>query len=754
VGLLPGLVLAFAVPGKGGEDARIEYARQRLADVPAAAQVTLRVDPSLGHPEGFSIQSGRAAATIRGGGPAGVLYGVQEWMPALVDRKTMSIAEYADRMAGGEKVAGRMTPDRVADLLAEIGPLLRHSIVGPVLPLAEIQRFCEARVPRVGTYSSTAEWEAAAKGLRQGVLDRVVFHGQAAAWRKTPGRVEWLETIPGGPGYRIKKLRYEALPGMFIPALLYEPEKLAGRVPVVMNVNGHVGQPGKAVPYKQVRCINLAKRGMLALNVEWIGMGQLDAPGFQHGCMNQLDLCGTSGLAPFYLALERGLDVLGSLDHADSSRVAVAGLSGGGWQTILIGALDPRVALANPVAGYSSARTRTLHLKDLGDSEQAPCDLATLADYTHLTAMRAPRPTLLTYNAKDDCCFESGYALEPLTSAARPIFRLYHKESSLREHVNQEPGTHNFDLDNRQAFYRMVGDFFYPGDKGFDPQEIPSDKEVKSFEELKVPLGRNEDFNTLARALARDLPRDAVLPVEPDRAKAWRRERRAALGRLVRAADYPLQAIEAGSQTRGDLNATFWKFPLGGAWTVPAVELSRGEPKQTAIFTADGGRGSASSEVLRLLAGGYRVLAVDPLNLGESALDQPSFRERFLLLVASVGERPLGIQASQLAAIARWARERYKEPLALVSSGPRSSIAALVAASLEERAIDEVQLQGSLGSLKEILEANWTYAQAPELFCFGLLERFDVKQLAALVAPRPVKFLLSIGPGSGRRTAR
>jgi hypothetical protein len=28
--------------------------------------------------------------------------------------------------------------------------------------------------------------------------------------------------------------------------------------------------------------------------------------------------------------------------------------------------------------------------------------------------------------------------------------------------------------------------------------------------------------------------------------------------------------------------------------------------------------------------------------------------------------------------------------------------------------------------------------QSPELFCFGLLERFDVKQIASLVAPRPV----------------
>ena len=80
------------------------------------------------------------------------------------------------------------------------------------------------------------------------------------------------------------------------------------------------------------------------------------------------------------------------------------------WQTIFISSLDTRVTLTNPVAGYSSFRTRIKHFKDLGDSEQTPCDLARYADYTHLTAMMAPRPTLLTFNAKDECCFEAGYA--------------------------------------------------------------------------------------------------------------------------------------------------------------------------------------------------------------------------------------------------------------------------------------------------------------------------------------------------------
>ena len=105
--------------------------------------------------------------------------------------------------------------------------------------------------------------------------------------------------------------------------------------------------------------------------------------------MNQLDLCGVSGIAVHFLAQQRGLDLLLSHPHADTSRVAVSGLSGGGWQTIFFSSLDTRVTLCNPVAGYSSFRTRARHITDLGDSEQTPNDLATVVDYTHLTAMLA-----------------------------------------------------------------------------------------------------------------------------------------------------------------------------------------------------------------------------------------------------------------------------------------------------------------------------------------------------------------------------
>jgi hypothetical protein len=466
--------------------------------------------------------------------------------------------------------------------------------------------------------------------------------------------------------------------------------------------------------------------------------------------MNQLDLCGTSGLAPFYLAMSRALDVLLALPGADRERVSVSGLSGGGWQTIFISSLDPRVTLANPVAGYSSFRVRIRdHFKDLGDSEQTPCDLATVADYTHLTALRAPRPTLLTYNAKDDCCFEAGYALPPLLDAARPVFKLYGREKALRSHVNHDPGTHNYEKDNRQAFYRILGNFFFADDARYSADEIPSDKEVKTKEELEVELpASNADFNTLARSLAKDLPRSPALPADKEGAGRWQAALRDKVRQVVMANDFRVEATRAGGSEKDGLKATFWKLRLGGAWTVPVVELVRGEPKATVVLLNDAGRKADPVNAERLLAAGNRVLAVDLFYFGEARLPVKDFL--FALLLSAVGDRPLGLQASQLAAVARWAAAEYRGgQVTVVAVGPRLSTVALVAAALEEKAVGGLELHGALGSLKEVIEQSRSVDQVPEMFCFGLLEAADVKQLAALVAPRPLRL-----PGAGARAKK
>ena len=619
-----------------------------------------------------------------------------------------------------------------------VAEALGRRIIGPDLSLAEMRIFAEERVPRMPDVSAAADWGRRADKIRADTLSQVVFRGEAARWREAPTRVEWLATIDGGPGYRIKKLRYEAVPGFWVPALLYEPEKLEGKVPAVLNFDGH-DPDGMFADYKQVRCINLARRGVIALNVDWIGMGQLRSDENAHGLLNHLDLCGTSGLSVFYLLQTRGVDVLLGLEHADPARIAATGLSGGGWQTIFLGAMDPRVTLVAPVAGYSSLLTRARFATDLGDSEQTPTDLATVTDYAQMTAMLAPRAALLTFNARDNCCFAADHALPYLLKSARPIYHLYGADARLRVHINEDPGTHNYLKDNREAFYGMIGDQFFPGRADLPAAEVDVAAEVKSADQLRVPLpADNATLHSLATGLARGLPKTPAMPADRPAALAWQEARRKELSRVVREDRFTTRANPRGAETKAGVTANLWAFDLGDNWTVPAVELSRGTPKATLIIIADAGRKGVGPLAEEAMADGFRVLAVDPFDLGESRLAEKGWL--WNLYLSALGSRPLGARASQITAIARWAAARAGQPVAILADGPRASLAALVAAGLEPTAIGALELRGAPTSLREPIEANTPIDQAPDRFCFGLLEAFDVPQLVALVAPRRAVF--------------
>jgi len=174
----------------------------------------------------------------------------------------------------------------------------------------EMNRFIRDRIPDLFLPESAESWEKESDRLRERTLDEIVFRGVPEDWRRWRAEAMWADTIETGKGYRIRRLRYEALPGFWVSALLYEPESVKGKVPAALNVNGHVGPPGKGIDYEQIRCINLAKRGMLALHPEWLYFGELQGDDYRHGRLAYLDLCGTSGLSVFYLAMRGGLDVL------------------------------------------------------------------------------------------------------------------------------------------------------------------------------------------------------------------------------------------------------------------------------------------------------------------------------------------------------------------------------------------------------------------------------------------------------------
>ncbi|MBI1346588.1 isochorismatase family protein [bacterium] len=617
-------------------------------------------------------------------------------------------------------------PSAVAE---QIAAALTQPILLPEQSMKEVQRFTRSRVSLPPKMTDAQEWTHWAEAKRQETLEKVVFRGPAADWRDTPGKVEELETLEAGPGYQIRKLRLEVLPDMWIPALLYVPQNISGKVPVFLNVNGH-DSAGKAADYKQARCIHLARQGVMSLNLEWFGMGQLGTAGFSHARMNQLDLCGASGVAPFFLSMSRGIDYLLSLEQADETRVGVAGLSGGGWQTIFFSSLDPRVTLCNPVAGYSSFLTRIDNYTDLGDSEQTPTDLGSVADYATLTTLLAPRAALLTFNEKDQCCFASGHALAPLQEAATPVYDLLGVPQRLRTHVNSDPGTHNFLLDNRQALYCMLRDQWFDGDESrFATIEQPLQDEIQSRETLSVPLPTvNLDFHAVATHLAQSLPEVTPKPTVASETLAWRQELAQRLQGVVRPITGAITANEVQQTTRDGLTTTQWQLQIGQDWTIPATEFARADSQKLALVISDDGRKSTEARIEQLLQEGHRVLAVDLFYFGECAM--PHHAYLWALMVATVAERPLGVQTGQLQAVAQWWQQRHAvQTLELITDGPRSSAIGLIMQGLQPTMNYRVTEHRPLESLKQVIAESRTYDQCPELFCFGLLRAVDLPVL-------------------------
>src|SRR5262245_1392165 len=413
-----------------------------------------------------------------------------------------------------------------------LGVVLGEEIVAPPAALFQLKEYLLTRVAKPPSPSSALQWTTEAKQLRERAL-KVAFSGWPDEWVNSSPKFEDLGIIQGGTGYRMRKLRYEIVPGFQSTAILYEPERLEGKVPAILNVNGHVGAPGKSIEYKQKRCINFAKQGIVALNLEWLSFGELDKKENEHWFGAHLDLVGANELGLFILAMRRGLDYLYQHPNIDRNRHGVTGLSGGGWQTIILSSLDERVTAAVPVAGFSSLvpRIEARWFGDLGDVEQSATDFFDELDYTHLAAMMAPRPMLLTYNAEDDCCFRAPLVKPLVYDFLKPLYKLYGKEESLAWHENRDPGTHNYQLDNRLQTYRFFSQHFK---LPLVEKEIPSDAEIKSYDELVVGLPpHNLTILGLARKFADQIGRQ---PMSADAAgeTTWASSERARLKTVVR----------------------------------------------------------------------------------------------------------------------------------------------------------------------------------------------------------------------------
>jgi hypothetical protein len=240
-----------------------------------------------------------------------------------------------------------------------------------------------------GTWSDSASWEARSDRIRRHLARTLRLDPFPAA-----GEVG-VETTGERAldGYAVSNVRFETMPGLFVHANVYEPAASEGPRPLVLRSHGHFRgtdtDPEGRFQGDVQRLAGLLARGG-AVVITWDMMGWGESQQVTHRRPETTALQTFNTMRILDAALEH-LDV-------DPDRVAMTGSSGGGTQTFLATALDPRIDVCAPVVMVSAHFfggcdcESGLPIHDVPEGAQGPRLRTSNVEFA---ALAAPRPQLL-----------------------------------------------------------------------------------------------------------------------------------------------------------------------------------------------------------------------------------------------------------------------------------------------------------------------------------------------------------------------
>lgn len=217
---------------------------------------------------------------------------------------------------------------------------------------------------------------------------------------RTPLHIRVTGTIED-ESYRLDKLYYESLPGLFVTGHLYIPKGLQEPAPAILYVCGH--HRDQKIHY-QDHGRHFARLGFVTLVIDTVQFGEVQ--GHHHGTYARgwFDWV-SKGYTPTAIEVWnaiRGLDLLSERDDVDEQRLGVTGHSGGGsisWWTMCA---DERVKVIATSSGTGHAAS---HIKDRTLDGHCDCNFpnnpygwSLIEQY----ALAAPRPVLIVAPDRDE----------------------------------------------------------------------------------------------------------------------------------------------------------------------------------------------------------------------------------------------------------------------------------------------------------------------------------------------------------------
>jgi dienelactone hydrolase len=251
--------------------------------------------------------------------------------------------------------------------------------------------------------------------------------------------------------YRIAKVYFQSFPGLFVTGNLYRPLG-DGPFPAILSPHGHwtYGRlentdlnsgPGRA--------IGLARLGFVVFTYDMVGYNDSQQLPHTFGGKREY-LWGLSlGGLQLWNGL-RALDFLETLPYVQRDAIAMTGESGGGTQTFLLAAVDPRVKVAVPVNMIS------LHMQG-GCLCENPPGLRLELTNVDIAASIAPRPMLMV-SATGDWTNETMELEYPAVRSVYELFDAVDKVQAVRMTAD-----HNYNKDSREAMYAWMARWFKNG---------------------------------------------------------------------------------------------------------------------------------------------------------------------------------------------------------------------------------------------------------------------------------------------------